>query len=83
MSLAPRLTEIHRPAEEVLTRVGSLKGQKGKIAVIEPASGEYFLGRTLTEALKLARQSYPGKVFYSIRIGYPYVHEHKGGLRAQ
>jgi hypothetical protein len=33
------------------------------------------LGKTLTEALKKAKGKYPGKVFYSIRIGYTFVHK--------
>lgn len=70
-----------RPPRELLTRLHALKGEKGRIAVIEPDSGDYFLGDTLTEVLKMARSKYPDKVFYSIRIGYDYVHEHKGGLQ--
>ena len=70
-----------RPPRELLTRLHALKGERGKIAVIEPDSGDYFLGDTLTEGLRRARRKYPGKVFYSIRIGYDFVHEHKGGLR--
>ena len=49
--------------------------------MIEPETGEYFLGKTLTEAIKKAKEKYPGKVFYSIRIGYTFVHEHKGGIK--
>jgi len=50
------------------------------IAVIEPDSGEYFLGKTLLEALKKAQKQYPDKLFYSIRIGYPFAHAQKGGI---
>lgn len=50
------------------------------IVVIEPETGDYFLGKSLTEALQKARKRYPGKIFYSIRIGYPFVHEHKGRI---
>ncbi|MFQ6113169.1 MAG: hypothetical protein ACE5NG_03660 [bacterium] len=49
--------------------------------MIEPDSGDYFLGKSLTEALKKAKKKYPGKVFYSIRIGSYFVHEHKGGIK--
>jgi len=34
--------------------------------VIEPETGEYFLSRTLTEAIRKAKEKYPGKVFYEI-----------------
>lgn len=76
-----KISEAKRPSEEVLARIHALKGKKGIIAVIEPETGDYFLGKTLTEALKKAKRDYPGKVFYSIRIGYNFVHEHKGGIR--
>lgn len=76
-----KISEAKRPSEEVLARIHALKGKKGIIAVIEPETGDYFLGKTLTEALKKAKRDYPGKVFYSIRIGYNFVHEHKGGIK--
>ncbi len=73
--------KVKKPSEEVLTRIQSLKDKKGMIAVIDPKTGDYFLGKSLTEALKQAKMKYPGTVFYSIRIGYTFVHEHKGGIR--
>ena len=75
------MTASKRPSSELLTRLHSMKGERGRIAVIEPDSGDYFLGDTLTEVLRKARKKYPDKVFYSIRIGHDYVHEHKGGLQ--
>ena len=50
-------------------------------AVIEPDSGRYFLGQTHLEAAMKAREHYADKVFYSIRIGYPYVDRHRGGIK--
>ena len=76
-----KLSKVKRPSKEVLAKIHALKDKKGTIAVIEPDSGEYFLGTSLTEALKKAKMKYPGKIFYSIRIGYSFVHEHKGGLK--
>jgi len=75
------LKEVKKPSKDVLAKLHSLTEKKGRIAVIEPESGEYFLGKTLTEAIKKAKAAYPGKVFYSIRIGYSFVHEHKGGMK--
>ena len=75
------ISNAKKPSKEVLARIHSLREKKGTIAVIEPKTGEYFLGKTLTEALKKAKEKYPGKIFYSIRIGYTFVHEHKGGIR--
>lgn len=76
-----KISKAKKPSKDVLTRIHSLKEKKGTIAVIEPETGEYFLGKTLTEAIKKAKEKYPGKVFYSIRIGYTFVHEHKGGIK--
>jgi len=76
-----KISKVKKPSKDVLARIHSLKEKKGTIAVIEPETGEYFLGRTLTEAIKKAKEKYSGKVFYSIRIGYTFVHEHKGGIR--
>ncbi len=76
-----KILKAQKPSIEVLARIHSLKGKKGTIAVIEPETGEYFLAKTLTEALKKAKEKYPGKIFYSIRIGYTFVHEHKGGMK--
>jgi hypothetical protein len=76
-----KIPEVKRPSQEVLTRVQSLKDKKGLIAVIEPDTGEYFLGKNLLEALTKARTKYPGKIFYTVRVGYPSAHWHKGGIR--
>ena len=76
-----KILKVKKPSKDVLLRIHSLKEKKGTFAVIEPETGEYFLGKTLTEAIKKAKEKYPGKVFYSIRIGYTFTHEHKGKIR--
>lgn len=75
------IPEVKRPSKEILKKVHSLKNDKGLIAAIEPDTGSYFLGKTLIEALKKAREQHPDKIFYSVRIGYPFAHEHKGGIK--
>ncbi|MFH1909361.1 MAG: hypothetical protein ABIL11_18585, partial [Chloroflexota bacterium] len=52
--------------------------EQGRVVAIEIESGEIFVGRTALEAGLKARQKFPGKVFYFIRIGYPAVHSLKG-----
>ncbi|MBC8235078.1 hypothetical protein H8E77_36495 [bacterium] len=76
-----KILEAKKPSEDVLANIHSLSEKKGTIVVIDPDTGDYFLGRSLTEALKKAKMKYPGKVFYSVRIGYTFVHEHKGEIR--
>jgi hypothetical protein len=36
---------------------------------IEPESGDYFLGKTLGEATRAARQVYPNRLTHAMRIG--------------
>jgi hypothetical protein len=37
---------------------------------IEPDSGEYFLGATLSEAGVAARKAHPGRLMYFVRVGH-------------
>jgi hypothetical protein len=43
----------------------------GEYVAIEVESGDYFVGKTMGEALAAAEQKHPRKRFYFIRIGYP------------
>ena len=45
--------EVKRPSDEVLAKVHSFSDKKGTIAVIEPESEEWFLGKTLFEIVEL------------------------------
>jgi hypothetical protein len=46
---------------------------------IEPDSGEYFLGRTLSGAVDHALQAYPERVTYTLRVGHAVVFTVGGG----
>lgn len=73
---------LNTPPPEFIGRLHSkLASKKGWIAAVESESGKYVLGKTLLEAMRKASKTFPGKVFYFIRIGYPYVHRQVGGLR--
>ncbi len=37
---------------------------------IEPVSGEYFVGATLSEAIGAARKTHPHRLAYGLRIGH-------------
>jgi hypothetical protein len=45
-----------------------------EFVAIEPESGDYFLGKTLSEAMGAARRSYPDGLAHAMRVG------HKAGL---
>ena len=50
------------------------KKYKGRIVAIDVKSGDYFVGRTVLEAIEKGRRKHPGKIFYAVRIGYRAVH---------
>jgi len=76
-----KIPRSKKPSKVVLRKIHSLEEERGTIAVIEPESEDYFLGETLTKALTKAKQKYPGKIFYSIRIGSSFVHKVRGRTR--
>ncbi len=44
--------------------------EKGQFVAIEPDSESYFVDKDGTKALLEARQAFPEKMFFLIRIGY-------------
>lgn len=44
--------------------------EKGKFLAIDIDSKKAYLGNTSAEAVELARQSHPNKVFYVVKIGF-------------
>lgn len=42
---------------------------KGKIVAIDPETGDYFIGNSGIEAGDKAREKYPDKRFFLIRVG--------------
>jgi hypothetical protein len=53
---------------------------RGRFVAIEPQSGEYFLGDTFEQAVKMARAKYPSRLSYTTRIGERAAF-HMGGLQ--
>ncbi len=49
-----------------------------RFVAIEPESGEYFLGDTFDEAVKLARAKHPSRLSHTIRIGHRACLSHGG-----
>jgi hypothetical protein len=44
---------------------------KGKIVAIDPETGDYFIGNSGIEAGDKAREKYPDKIFFLVRVGSP------------
>lgn len=45
-------------------------GHLDEFVAIEPESGDYFLGTTLNEVTRAARDLYPDRLTHAMRIGY-------------
>ena len=41
-----------------------------EFVAIEPISGEYFLGETLSEAIGASRMKYPDRLAHALRVGH-------------
>lgn len=41
-----------------------------EFVAVEPDSGDYFLGKTLSEAIGASRAKYPGKFVHAFRVGH-------------
>jgi hypothetical protein len=52
-------------------RVELERTHRDYFVAIEPDSGDYFLGRTLSEASAAARQVYPRRRTSVLRVGHP------------
>jgi len=50
-----------------------LEKWRGKFVAIDPISGDYFIGNTPTDAIRAARQKYPSREFWVVKIGYDYA----------
>lgn len=59
-----------KPTKELLKKIHSLKGKKGKMVAIEPHSSEWFLGDTTLEAITKAEKKFPKGIFYIEKVGY-------------
>jgi len=45
--------------------------ENGKFVAIEPESQQYFIGTTAVEAIKKGNASFPEKILFLARIGFP------------
>ena len=65
--------QMARKAQEIYEH--KLKGQleathRDDFVAVEPESGDYFLGKTLSEAIQAARAAYPERLPFALRIGH-------------
>ncbi|NIP68257.1 MAG: hypothetical protein GTO04_03450 [Planctomycetales bacterium] len=67
------LNDFVRRAEEIYAK--HLKAilepeHVDEFVAIEPESGDHFLGKTLNEATRAARQAYPDRLTHVMRVGH-------------
>ena len=73
--------KMKEKADQIYEKVkDELEGHEGKLMAIEVESGDYFLGKTTTEAYKKARTKYPHKKFFFKRVGFRTAH-FVGGIK--
>lgn len=69
----PDVDEFVRKAEEIYnTRLRQvLEPQRvDEFVAIEPDSGDFFLGKTLSEAIGAARRTYADRLAHAMRVGH-------------
>ena len=74
---SPNLDELVRNAEDLYEqklRAQLENSHPDEFVAVEPVSGDFFLGKTLSEALGAARDAHPDRLSHAMRIG------HKTGL---
>lgn len=67
------LQELVRRAEAIYTdrlQTTLEPEHNDKFVAIEPESGDFFLGNTISEAASAARQSYPKRPTHAMRVGH-------------
>jgi hypothetical protein len=65
--------ELARKAEELYySRLQEVLEREhlDDFVAIEPESGDYFLGKTLSEAGAAARRAHPGRLTHAMRVGH-------------
>ncbi len=65
-------SEIIHAAEQIYaTRLRSQlePAHDGEFVAIEPISGDFFLGKTLSESIQAARRIHPTRLPYVMRVG--------------
>lgn len=46
------------------------RSNRDDFLAIEPDSGDYFFGKTLTEAIQASRAAHPDRLAFALRIGH-------------
>lgn len=66
MSVAENGKKLYRELEPML-----ITTSPGKYVAIEPVSKEYFVAKSMGDAIAKAKAKYPSRTFYTTAIGKP------------
>lgn len=71
---------VSKKTEDVVRRATQLYEEKlreklektniNDFVAIEPDSGDYFFGRTLSEAIQASRAAHPDRLAFAMRVGH-------------
>ena len=67
-------TEVARRAKEIYNtrlRAELERTHYGQFCAIDPDSGEYFLSKSMSDAMAAGRTAHPDRKFFLLRIGPP------------
>lgn len=65
--------DVAREAKQIYEeqlRASLEKSHLNEFVAIEPISGEYFLGPTLSEAIGASRAKHPDRLAHALRVGH-------------
>jgi hypothetical protein len=66
LDVARRATEIY----DMRLRGILEADHRNAFVAVEPDSGDYFLGDTLSEAIQAARTAHPNRISFALRVGH-------------
>jgi hypothetical protein len=69
-----KLEDLVRNAESLYERELRSKlepAHRDDFVAIEPISGEFYLGKTLSQAMGAARAAHPNRLSHAMRVGHP------------
>ena len=64
------IAEQARQIYEKRLRASLEESHVNEFVAIEPISGEYFLGQTLSDAIGASRTKYPDRLVHALRVGH-------------
>jgi len=71
--VSEQTADVARRAKQLCERSLRAKleaAHRGELVAIEPDSGEFFLGKTLSEAIQASRAAHPDRLAFAMRVGH-------------